>query len=141
MTAVLPATAIARETAISIVINLAFSLGFFLLIFGGTGPVTVWGMGQLAFDNAIQAFMIALMSTLVPGALLLRRLPGSLVVRAALAGLAAAVIGGGALAAILSLGDVAALAWRDALILKLTFGAVIAAIVTPICLRATSRSR
>lgn len=141
MSTTIPASLIARETAISIVINTAISFGFFLLVFGWQGPLAVWGVGQLAFDNVIQAFMIALMSTLVPGAILLKRVRGSLFVRALVAGISTAVIGGALLAAILALTAIPELAWRDALLLKLAFGATIAAIVTPISLRATARVR
>ena len=60
---------IRRETLVSMVINGVLSLAFFIAVFGRTSPVALWGMGHWVFDFIPQSFMIALMSTLVPGAL------------------------------------------------------------------------
>jgi hypothetical protein len=58
---------IARETAISAVINAGFSLAFFLLVFGTGGAVV--GVGTYAYDFLPQSCAIAVMSTLIPGAI------------------------------------------------------------------------
>jgi hypothetical protein len=65
---------ILRETIISMVINSGFSLAFFLLVFGHASPVPVWGIGAYAFDALPQSIAIAVMSTLVPGAITIKRL-------------------------------------------------------------------
>lgn len=65
---------IRRETGVSIVINSVLSLLFFFLVFGMDDPIPVWGMGQWVFDFLPQSFMIALMSTLVPGYLTAKKL-------------------------------------------------------------------
>jgi len=143
-------TAIRRESAISTAVNTIFSLVFFLLIFGTHGPVAVWGAGNYAFDLIPQFFMISLMATLVPGAILGRRYRRGLVegiatpsrlpkrrwLRAlvlALAAVAAAVLIGWPL---LWLSGLTAIGWTPALIAKLVLGATLAAIVTPLGLRA-----
>src|SRR5690606_9204225 len=106
---------ILRESLLSAAINAAISIGFYLAVFGRRDPIPVWGMSNLAFDNLVQSFAVALMSALVPA--LLARLaqqkgkagsPGApvpgvgRVFAAALAwAVAAAVAGGGSLAALL----------------------------------------
>ncbi len=139
----LPRRLIARETAISTVINGLMSLAFFLLIFGRQGPVAVWGPGNLALDNVVQAFMIALMSTLVPGALLRRRLGlkggRELLVRAAITAVIASILAAGLAALVFAGGEIDALPWAGALRFKLALGASVAAIVTPIGLTAIAR--
>lgn len=140
----LPRNLIARETAISIVINSMLSLAFFLLVFGTRAQIAIWGAGNLAFDNAVQAFMIALMSTLVPGMLLHRRLRiaiGSrIAARALTSAVAAAVLAGGLAAAGFAIFGIDMLDWSHALVFKLLLGAAIAAIVTPLGLKAILRA-
>ena len=139
-----------RETLVSVVINTALSLAFFLLVFGRRDPVTVWGVGNYVFDFIPQSFMIALMSTLVPGLLAIRRrraglvertappkwLPRRLVPRALVAGLLAAVIGTGVVAILLGALGLQTLEWTLALAFKLAYGGTLAAVVTPPTLRA-----
>jgi hypothetical protein len=60
---------IRRETGVSMVINAVLTLAFFLIVFGRSGPVPVWGVGAYVFDFVPQGFMIGLMGSLVPGAL------------------------------------------------------------------------
>lgn len=140
---------IRRETAVSIAINAALSLAFFLLVFGLTGPVPVWGIGAYVCDFATQGFMIALMATLVPGALARkatrlgrivslptrRTVASSLIGRAILVGMFGAGVGGAGAAATCAFTGAATIAWGSALIAKLAFGGLVAGMVTPFGLR------
>jgi hypothetical protein len=150
-----PGAYIRRETAISVVINTVLSLGFFLAAFGSTDPVPVWGIGAYAFDFVPQSFMIALMSTLVPGALTARRLragavgrldttsrlPVALLPRSILVAVVSLVLGAGLAALALTALGLDAIPWTPALAVKLAFGAALAALITPIALRAALASR
>jgi hypothetical protein len=149
------ATAIARETAISVVINTLLSLAFFLAMFGMHGRVPLWGMGNYVFDFVPQSFAIAGMSVLVPGMLTARKLalgavaplagpspwPARLVPRALLFALMATAAGGGLAAALAFLSGATGIGWSTALTFKLGYGAALAWIVTPIGMRAVLRSR
>lgn len=152
-----PATRYIRtETAISVAINAALSALAFVLVFGLRGPVPVWGAGGLVLDGLPQGFMIALMSTLVPGFLTLRRLrrgalapnalrdgalaarlPANLLLRALVLALLTAL---GAMAILALAGFLAgappALNWSLALCVKVLLGALLAVLVTPFALRA-----
>lgn len=139
-----------RETMISVVINVALSAVFFLLAFGRLDPVPVWGLGKYAFDFIPQSLMIALMSAVVPGILAIRRrkaglverveersrLPRRLLHRALLVGLLAVVLGAGLAALVLAAAGVETISWTPALAIKLVYGGVLAAFVTPPTLRA-----
>ncbi|MDE1914836.1 MAG: hypothetical protein KGJ57_00380 [Sphingomonadales bacterium] len=144
---------IRRETRLSVLINMVFSLVFFLLVFGIGHPVPVWGMGHLAFDTLPQSAAIAAMSTLVPGFIarsktrrgLLPRLAGSsrlprniwlrALVVAALSALLGGALAGGALLAL----GASTLPWWPVLAAKLAYGAGLAGLVTPITLAAALR--
>jgi hypothetical protein len=139
-----------RETMISVVINVALSLVFFLLVFGRADPVPVWGVGKYAFDFIPQSFMIALMSTVVPGILAIQRrkarlverveapsrLPRKLMPRALLVALLAVLLGAGLVALVLAATRIDTIAWTPALVFKLLYGGALAALVTPPTLRA-----
>lgn len=141
---------IARETAVSVAINTALSLVFFLIIFGRAGAVPVWGPGSYVFDFAPQGFVIALMATLVPGLLLRKALArgdlepasgapgqaGSLLLRALAVGALGAGVGTGGAAALLALPGAPTIGWGAALAAKLAFGAGLAWVVTRLGLRA-----
>ena len=139
-----------RETAISVAINAVLSLIFFLLVFGTPASVRVAGAGGYGMDFVPQSLMIALMASLVPGAITaakLRRagLAAAAEARAALLrrSLATALLGGGVGAAIgwllALLLPVAAIPLVPALFAKILYGALLAAIVTPIGLRRALR--
>ena len=49
-----------RETMISVVINVALSGVFFLLVFGRTDPIPAWGVGKYAYSIMLQSLMVAL---------------------------------------------------------------------------------
>ncbi len=123
---------ILRETLISAVINSLFSALFFAAIFGFKQAPAVQALGR---DCLPQAFMVALMGSLVPG-LILRRHSGksvAVVVRTAvlLAIGSLLVFGGGACAIFLGMGATA-IAVEPALIAKIALGAAISIVVTPI---------
>ncbi len=142
---------IRRETAISMVINTVLSGVFFLAVFGLHGPVPIWGMGHYVFDFGPQAFAVAFMSTLVPGALSRKalragrvasrpsalRLPGNLLLRGLILAVPSAMLALAGAAAVCPALGLAQLPWSVALAAKLGFGAVLALVITPIALRAT----
>lgn len=146
---------IRRETIVGVVISVAITLLFFLIVFGFSGPVEIWGPGKFVFDFLPQAFMIALMATFVPGLITERkirrgelqtiggrsRLPKSLPVRAGLIAIIAAAVSAALFAGIFHVSGLAALGWLAALTIKLLFGAALAAIVTPLGLKAALSSR
>ncbi len=131
-----PTGIVRRETGISIVINTILSIAFFLGVFGLARPAPLAALGP---DFLPQSFMVALMGCLVPGVLVRRRLRGPLrdvVVRALVIAAAALVVaGGGAWALCLAFAP-AALPPAAALAVKALFGAALAAVTTPIAVRA-----
>jgi hypothetical protein len=126
---------IARETAIGVVINTLFSVGFFLLVFGRHGPVA---MGAMAADFLPQTFMVVLMGTLVPSLILRRRagrtVPAVVGRSLGLAVAAVLVVGGGAYLACRALAA-RELTHGGALLLRAAFGAALSAAMTPLALR------
>lgn len=136
---------VARETAISMVINAAISALMTWLVFGGAAG----GVARAAMvvDFVPQTFMVALMGSLVPSAIALRTIR-----RAAAGNLPAAPIGGLilrcvliALVATFLLGGVGALLavalldaqieFRALIVMKMLYGALVAAVLTPLALR------
>lgn len=146
---------IRRETGVSVAINAAISLAFFLLVFGGLDPVPLWGLGAWVFDFLPQGFMVALMSTAVPGMLASRKLaagklqlldrasvlPRNLVVRALLLATVSAFAGTAAIARLAWLSGLTVLPALAAGTLKVSYGALLAAIVTPRALAAALSHR
>lgn len=138
-----------RETAISVAINAVLSLIFFLLVFGIPASVRVAGAGGYGMDFVPQSLMIALMASLVPGAIAAAKLRraglAAAEARAALLrrSLATALLGAGVGAAIgwllALLLPVAAIPLMPALLARILYGALLAAIVTPIGLRRALR--
>lgn len=143
-------TFIRKETLVGMAINGVLSALFFLLVFGMVASVAAWGLGNWVFDFLPQSFMIALMSTLVPGALTasrlkagtispaphVSRLPRSLVLRALLLAVLATAFGTALVAAIVTLTGIKTLDWLPALGVKVIYGIALGAIITPIGLRA-----
>ncbi|WP_347304627.1 hypothetical protein V5740_13970 (plasmid) [Croceibacterium sp. TMG7-5b_MA50] len=139
-----PAAILRRETLVSAAINAAISVGFFLLVFGLSGPVPVRGVGAYAFDFAPQSLAIGIMATLVPALLLraaLRRggvsgvatrgpTTRAIVLRALAQGIAAMVIGGGLCAALLWVAGVQQLPLLPAFAAKVAYGAALGAFIT-----------
>jgi hypothetical protein len=143
---------IARETMISMIINVGFSAAFFFLVFGRAQHIDLWGAHGFALDYFPQTFMITLMSVIVPTLITRKRLAGGRVARresALGARLPRGVILRALLLAAVACVTLAALAvlitasfWSDEpaytnlLLLKLAYGAAVAAIMTPIALAA-----
>lgn len=146
---------IRKETLISMLINGVLSLVFFLIVFDRSATLPVWGFGNWVFDYLPQSFMIALMSTLVPGALTAKRLksgtlkpapynsrlPSSIVARAIVMAVFTAPLGTVVIALATRLAGLEAIGWMYALALKVMYGAGLGAIITPIGLRAALRRR
>ena len=151
---------VAHETGISIVINMAISAAFVWIVFGGAAAVPVSGTRGLLVDFLPQTFMIALMGSLVPSALTRKRvrgqrrrgqpgrdeiaggapflpwLPRSLLVRSILIALAALpILAGPAMLLLWSVQHAPVTIWV-VLVLKIAYGALVAAVVTPLAVRA-----
>ena len=135
------------ETAIGMLINTLISIGFVYLIFGGTAQIST---AALIPDAVPQSFMIALMSTIVPTLLTRKRMRAGVVassdrqipklmkalpVRALLVALLAAIAGLASHAFLLGSFSPSEMTFGTALIFKASYGAILAAIVTPITLQ------
>ncbi|MCW6528619.1 hypothetical protein NED98_00045 [Sphingomonas sp. MMSM20] len=135
------------ETAISVAINAAISVAFVFLAFGGEAHIA---LPRLVRDAVPQSFMIALMSTIVPTLLTRRRVaagaiaaivlpralwPRSLATRAICVAVVASLLGASLCALLLWLYAPAGLNFAGTLLFKAAFGAMLAAIVTPMMLR------
>jgi hypothetical protein len=144
---------IRTETIFSTIGSTVVNILFFFLVFGTKGPIEVWGAGQYAFDFVPQSFMTALLCTWLPGVITRKRLasgavnhllgprprPASLILRGLLYGVVALGLGAGAVAAGLYLLGLHEVNWLGGFVFKLAFGAIVAAIVTPLGLRALLR--
>jgi hypothetical protein len=138
-----------RETAISAAINGVLSALAFYALFGRSVDVPVWGLGGLAFDFVPQSFAVALMGTLVPGLLAavhLRRThqiavsTRRLVARAVITAAIAAALAGGVAAIILRFCRFEPLDFYTALPVKVSYGVLLALIVTSVILRSLNNS-
>jgi hypothetical protein len=130
---------IVRETLISIVINSAISIGVFMLVFGLERPVPSQTLG---WDFLPQSFMIALMGSLVPALLLRRRFGarvGAIMSWSVAIAIVAALLPGGIAAIVTPMLANGVIAANTALLIKASYGATLAAVVTPIALVAISR--
>ena len=137
----------------SAAINMAMSAGFFLLAFGGSPQIPVWGLGQFAFDFLPQGFAVGLMSTLVPGLLARRAIAGarlegsspavpsagSILRRSLVNALLAAAAGGALWLAVFWAAGIGMIAWTPAFVLKLLYGGLLGASATAFSLRAMWR--
>lgn len=146
--AILPASScryVQKQTIISVIVSMAFSAAFFLLIFRNAGPVEIWAPDFLAYDFLPQSAFASLMAALVPAlqtrsAILLGEMSGntptisSVVRRAflfALFGLGLA----GIVIAVLKLSGVTVCAWSTAFALKVAYGGLLGVIITPCAVR------
>lgn len=139
-----PCSYIARETAVSAVINGAISAGFYFAMFGQAAEIAVWGAGGLAIDFLPQSFAVAFFASLVPTLLARRAIARgtvtrvishdrpalSLVSRAIVTGLLAILLGGGAWAAVFWATGLPAVPAAAALPVKIAYGAALGALVT-----------
>ena len=139
-----------RETAISIVINGVLSALFVWLLFGGISQVPLWGTGGLPFDFLPQTFVITLMATLVPTAIMrkklrdgkltrlvgsVRSLPRNLLLRALLLAIVVTPVAVGLSILALAAAWSGSLGFVPVLILKVVYGAVLALLVTSFAIR------
>jgi membrane-associated PAP2 superfamily phosphatase len=139
-----------KKTRVSVFVSMAFSAVFFLLVFRDSGSVEIWAPDYLAFDFLPQSAAASLMAALVPAlqtraAMLRGELPGiapttSFEVRRAflfmLLGLALA----GIVISILKVSSVVAFPWGTAFAIKVAYGGLLGAIVTPLAMRALLKS-
>ena len=127
-----------RETLVSIVINIAISVGFFFLVFGLAKPIDGSEFGR---DLWPQSFMVALMGTMIPS-LLIRRGTAApveqVIQRSVMLAVASLVIAGGAAWLIFS--NVDTVQPLLALVIKFLFAALLSAVVTPIAVIRTLAS-
>jgi len=144
-------TYIAIETAISVLISGFLSLLFAWLIFGGRTHADLWGASGLAIDFVPQSFMIALMGSLVPTLLTRSRLkrgkitamaasskqglPENPFVRALAIAMASTVAGSMIAIILLSILMSGPLPVFPVYAIKIAYGCILAAVVTPISLR------
>ena len=119
-----------RETMVSIVVNVAITIAFFFLFFGLGAPIAAVAFGR---DFLPQAFMVALMGTLIPG-LLVRRgrdtAIATVVMRSVVLAVTALIVAGGGALLFFSRGGV--VDPHAGLVIKIVFAAALSAIVTPI---------
>lgn len=139
-----------RETGVGVVMASVLTVLVFFAVFGGLAEIPTWGRSGWVFDFVPQSFMIALMGTLIPGVLAQRklragvvmslpgtmRLPRNLVVRALILAVVSAVLGTALVAAVAFAAQQESLAFPVALVLKVAYGALLAALITPLGLRA-----
>lgn len=144
---------IRTETIFSVVGSTVVNVLFFMLVFGMKGPIEVWGVGKYAFDFVPQSFMTALICIWLPGVITRKRLssgavvkllgprprPASLRMRGLLYGSIALGLGAGAVSAGLFLSGLNEVNWLGGFVFKLAYGAIVAAIVTPMGLHAVLR--
>lgn len=141
-----PRAYVRKQTAVSIVITMAISAGFFLVIFGNTDPIAVWAPDNLALDFLPQSGAAAFMAAQVPAlqaraAIAKGRLPGtpptvaSIVVRAIMLALLALGLGGVVIGTLKLTGS-AVFPWATAFAIKVAYGALLGLIITPLAVRA-----
>lgn len=141
------------ETGLNVIVTIIITGIVFFIGFGTSNQLSVWGMGGYAFDFVPQAFLTALISILVPGVIMRKRIakgalspaaadlpyPRPLILRGLIYGLLSVVVGSGGVALLLTAGHVNEIDWLAAFVVKAGFGALLAAIITPIGLHAVLR--
>lgn len=143
-----------NETLIAMLINSLLSAIFTLLVFGRREAIALWDVDGLALDFVPQTFLITLM-TVVAATLLTRkrvhqqtierlsgpppRLPSNALLRALLFAITATVVFGGLATGVLALVWNGSASFAAIIIPKIFYGALIAALVAPIALRAALR--
>lgn len=141
-----PRTFVRKQTLISIVISMAISAVFFMLVFRSGNPIAVWAPDNLAFDflpqSGAAAFMAALMPALQARAAIAKgQLHGtmptivSIVTRAIVLAVLALVLAG-CVIVLLKFSGVAVFPRSTVLAIKVAYGALLGLIITPPALRA-----
>ncbi|PXW79197.1 hypothetical protein C7451_101261 [Blastomonas natatoria] len=137
---------IRASTLISVIISMAISAAFFILVFGMKPLIAVFAPDNLALDFVPQTLAAGFMAALMPGLqtrakMISGNLAGApplaraIVVRAGLLAGASLVLAA-AVSGLLWLGGVETLPWGSALTLKIGYGGLLGLIITPIALRA-----
>lgn len=133
-------------TLVSILVSMAFSAAFFILIFGQKQVLTVWNPDQLALDFVPQTLATAFMAALVPGLQTRAKVaaggfPGhsdtklSIFRRAAVLAILSLALAGFGIG-LLWLAGITTLSSPSALAMKIAFGGLLGLIVTPVAVRA-----
>ena len=135
-----------REVVIAIAINSIFSAVFAYIVFGDRSRVDLWGWNGLAVDFVPQTFILTVM-TVVATTLVTRQsirsgkvsvhsvgktlqwLPVNLGARSVLLGVAATILFGGLVVCALSALWSGANEFAAVLLIKVTYGAIVAALV------------
>lgn len=141
---------IAKETMISIIMASLLSAGFCFLIFLGNDPIAFWGAGGFAFDFLPQTFMIGLLGTIIPTLLTRKRtkgrslerlprptprLPRPVIVRALAIAIAGTLLFVPLTVGGIHLAGIETFSFLSALAIKVTYGAVVALLLTPLIVR------
>lgn len=138
-----------RETIVSALINGAISAGFFLAMFGFSGPVVIWGVGNFVFDFAPQGFAVAFFAAFVPSLILAKAMrsgvaggsaksiipTGRILLRAVAAGIFAMVVSLALWAGVLTLTGLDVLPAVPAFAMKVAYGLFLGGTVTFLVLR------
>ena len=141
-----PSAFLRKQTLISVVISMAISAAFFMMVFRSDNPVAVWAPDNLAFDFLPQSgaagFMAALMPALQARAAIAKEhsygaAPAitSIVIRA-LALTVIALILAGCVIVLLKASGITVFPRSTAFAIKVVYGALLGLIITPPALRA-----
>lgn len=139
-----PVLSIPREAGISFAINATLNLTFFLGVFGLDRRALSWSMPDaLAFDFVPQSIAVSLMSALVPALIARKRFALAIglrpiVLRAIAFALAGAALGG-LIAFLMGSAGFSSVDWHAALVMKLTYGGALGALITSLTLQRMTR--
>lgn len=135
---------VAREAAISSVINAAISAAFFLVVFGFGATVPVWGLGNFVLDLVPQTFAVVFFASFVPSLLANRAISAGKIAAVSIApaaaltvfktavvqATAAVIVGVAIWAAFLWLAGTQEITATTAFAIKVIYGALLGASVT-----------
>jgi hypothetical protein len=140
-----------KEAAIAVVINSLFSALFVFLVFGRRAEVALWGADGVALDFVPQTFIITMITVMVATLLTRKRvrsgviqrrsgaparLPQNSFLRALLLALVATIVFGGVMTGLLALLWSGPHSFIAVLIFKIAYGAIVAAVMAALSLRA-----
>jgi hypothetical protein len=135
---------VAREAVISAIINAAISVAFFIAVFGFGARVSVWGVGNYAFDFLPQSLAVTFFASFVPSLLTRKAIAAGkvagvggtsasvtdLLKRSILLGLGMMFLGAGVWACLLWLSGIETISFLPAFSLKILYGGILGALVT-----------
>lgn len=135
-----------KQMITSIIISMAVSAAFFLLVFRMTDPIAIGAPDNLALDflphTGFASFLAAFIPALQTRAAMARgELPGKApgVMSVLLRAILFAVIGlgfAGLIIAVLNASAIATFSWSTAFAIKIAYGALLGVIITPPAVRA-----